>query len=285
MQDKILPGLPIETPLGYFSYAAVFWSTVIVALVAVLGWWLGRKLEKCPGRRQAAAELLVGWFDRLCRDVLGQSRGRKYLPLFGSLFLFVVMCNVIGVVPLRAFTVGLFPEKGLEIGGEAYVDFNNDGAWQPGEPPANEDGTPNWKTGGKRGRKTRGILIPPLEEPTKNVNVPMGLSLLLAVMMYGAAVIIKGLRGFPGGLFKPFAWMFPLNVIGAVAQVVSVAFRLFGNIFGGAVITIVVGGLLYGVMLPVILNAFLGVFIGVIQAFVFTMLWMTYHAELVAEEG
>jgi F-type H+-transporting ATPase subunit a len=281
MQDKILPGLPIETPLGYFNYEIVFWSTVVVALVAILGWWLGRKLEKCPGRRQAAAELLVGWFDRLCRDVLGESRGRRYLPLFGSLFLFVVMCNVIGVVPLRAFTAGLFPEGGLEIGGEAYVDFNDDGVWQPGEPPANEDGTPNWKRAGK----TCGVLIPPLEEPTKNVNVPMGLSLLLAVMMYGAAVIIKGLRGFPGGLFKPFAWMFPLNVVGAVAQVVSVAFRLFGNIFGGAVITIVVGGLLYGVLLPIGLNAFLGVFIGVIQAFVFTMLWMTYHAELVAEEG
>ena len=277
MQEKILPGLPVETPLGYFSYGVVFWLTVVVGLVAILGWWLGRKLQKCPGRRQAAAEMFVGWFDKLCRDMLGQSRGRKYLPLFGSLFLFVITCNVIGIVPLRVF----LPEKGLEIGGEPYVDFNSDGAWQPGEPPANEDGTPNWKRAGK----TCGVLIPPLEEPTRNVNVPMGLSLLLAVMMYGAAVIIKGLRGFPGGLFKPFAWMFPLNLVGAVAQVVSVSFRLFGNIFGGTVITVVVGGLLYGVLAPIGISAFLGLFVGIIQAFVFTMLWMTYHAELVAEEG
>jgi len=283
MQEEILPGLPIETPLGYFNYAIVFWSTVIVGLVAVLGWWLGRKLEKCPGRRQAAAELLVGSFDKLCRDILGRNRGRKYLPLFGSLFLFVAMCNVVGIVPLRALTFGLFPEGGLEIGGEAYVDLDNDGAWEPGEPVADSKGRVDWE----RTERRDGFLIPMLEEPTRNVNVPMGLSILLAVMMYGAAVIIKGLRGFPGGLFKPFAWMFPLNVIGAVAQVVSVAFRLFGNIFGGVVITVVAGSLLYHAIMPLdlIIMSFLGLFVGIIQAFVFTILWMSYHAELVAEEG
>ncbi len=282
MQEKILPALPFEIPhVGFFSYGIVFWSTIATIVVALLGWWLGRKLQGSPGRRQAAAEMLVGWFDQLCRDVLGPNRGRKYLPLFGSLFLFVVACNTVGLLPLHGLTMGLFPEKGLEIGGEPYVDFNDDGAWQPGEPVADERGSPDWKRTGRR----MGILIPAAVEPTSNVNVPMGLSLVLGLLMYSAAVLLKGFRGFPGFLFQPYWWMFPLNLVGMVAQIVSVSFRLFGNVFGGAVITIVVGGLLYNVLVPVGLNLFMGLFVGIIQAFVFTMLWMTYHADLVAEEG
>ncbi len=286
MQDKILPGLPLETAFGYFNYETVFWMTVVAALVALLGWWLGKGLRKYPGRRQVAAEFIVGWFDTLCKDVLGKTRGRKYLPLFGTLFLFMVACNVIGLVPLTGLTLGLFPDKGLEIGGDPYVDFDDDGAWEPGEPLADSDGGPDWKRTEKEPRRP-GFLIPALEEPTRNVNVSMGISLLLAVMMYAAAVRVDGLRGFPGCFFKPFAMMLPLNLVGAVAQVVSVSFRLFGNIFGGAVIMVVVSTLTYHVLLPVelIVASFLGLFVGIIQAFVFTMLWMSYHAELIAEEG
>jgi F-type H+-transporting ATPase subunit a len=270
MQDKILPGLPLQIPyVGSLDYGIVFWSAMVALLVALLGWWLGRKLRKYPGRRQAAAEMLVGWFDGLCRDVLGPSRGRKYLPLFGSLFLFLVVANTIGIVPLGR----------LEIGGEPYRDFNNDGAWQPGE-PAVAFGEMEWDR-----ERSGGFVIPAVMEPTRNVNVPMGLSLFLAAGMYLAAIILKGLRGFPGSLFRPFWWMFPLNLIGVVAQVASVSFRLFGNIFGTAVITVIVSGFLYSILVPIPLNIFLGLGFGLIQAFVFTMLWITYHSELVAEEG
>lgn len=284
MQEKILPDLPVQIPhLGSFDYAIVFWATIVAILVALLGWCLGRKLQKCPGRRQAAAEMLVGWFDALCRDMLGKNRGRKYLPLFGTLFLFVTVSNIIGLFPLHEITFGAFPAKGLEIGGESFVDFNDDGLWQPGEPVADEDGRPDWE---KRTRRM-GMLIPPVTEPTRSVNGPMGLSLFLAAGMYGAAVLIKGIGGFGKSLFEPMWFMFPLNLVGMVAEIVSVSFRLFGNIFGGAVIIIVVGQLLHEAVMPVslVLRLFVGLFVGVIQAFVFTMLWMTYHANHIAEEG
>jgi len=273
-----------------YQYQTVFWSTVIVALVSIFGWWLGRKLQKYPGRRQAAAELLVGWFDTLCKDMLGRNRGRKYLPIFGSLFMFVCACNVIGVVPLSGLTAGLFPRNGLEIAGEGYRDSNGDGAWQPGEPVVRGDRT-DWDATDRR----MGFLIPPLAEPTRNVNVPIGLSLFLATGMYGAAVVLKGPKGLARSFVEPLWFMLPLNLIGAVAQVVSVSFRLFGNIFGGSVIMIVAIPVVYDLLPRVLENVlhgavgvigggFLGLFVGTIQAFVFTMLWMAYHADLVAEE-
>ena len=56
------------------------------------------------------------------------------------------------------------------------------------------------------------------------------------------------------------------------------SFRLFGNIMGGAVIIIVVGHLLKHFIIPVPLGLFFGLFVGSVQAFVFTMLTLTYIA-------
>ena len=100
MTEEILPALPLETPLGYFNYEVTFWIIVVCLVVAALGWWLAWGLRSRPGRRQAAAEALVGFFDRLCREVLGPNRGRKYLPIFGTLFLFICFSNIIGLVPM-----------------------------------------------------------------------------------------------------------------------------------------------------------------------------------------
>ena len=72
--------------------------------------------------------------------------------------------------------------------------------------------------------------------------------------------------------------MMPLNLIGELAKVVSISFRLFGNIMGGSIIILVVSHLTYSVLLPPFLNAFFTIFVGAIQAFVFTMLTIVYIA-------
>jgi F-type H+-transporting ATPase subunit a len=71
-------------------------------------------------------------------------------------------------------------------------------------------------------------------------------------------------------------FMLPLNLIGEIAKVVSISFRLFGNIMGGSIIILVVSYLSYSVLLPPFLNAFFGLFVGTVQAFVFTMLTLVY---------
>ena len=74
----------------------------------------------------------------------------------------------------------------------------------------------------------------------------------------------------------PIFLMAPLNVIGELAKVVSISFRLFGNIMGGSIIILVVSYLTYSIILPPFLNFFFVIFIGAIQAFVFTMLTLVY---------
>ena len=72
-------------------------------------------------------------------------------------------------------------------------------------------------------------------------------------------------------------------MVGELSKAVSISFRLFGNILGGSIIILVVSSLVKFIILPVGLSLFFGMFVGTIQAFVFTMLALTYIGAEIAE--
>ena len=119
-------------------------------------------------------------------------------------------------------------------------------------------------------------IIPNLEEPTKDLNTPLGLGIMGFVIAHYAGIRSKGFKAYAKEYFQPMFFMMPLNVIGELSKIVSISFRLFGNIMGGAIIILVVSHLTYSIVLPPLLNAFFGLFVGTIQAFVFTMLTVVY---------
>ena len=119
-------------------------------------------------------------------------------------------------------------------------------------------------------------ILPHLEEPTKDLNTPLSLGLMGFVIAHWAGIKSKGFKAYAREYFQPMFFMMPLNVIGELAKIISISFRLFGNIMGGSIIILVVSYLTYSVILPPLLNAFFGLFVGTIQAFVFTMLTVVY---------
>ncbi len=119
-------------------------------------------------------------------------------------------------------------------------------------------------------------IIPHLEEPTKDLNTPLSLGLMGFIIAHYAGIKSKGFKAYANEYFQPMFFMMPLNVIGELAKIVSISFRLFGNIMGGSIIILVVSHLTYSIVLPPLLNAFFGLFVGTIQAFVFTMLTVVY---------
>lgn len=129
-------------------------------------------------------------------------------------------------------------------------------------------------------------IFPTLEEPTKDLNTTLALGLIsfFYVQIYGMKA--HGLKDYCMAYFQPFFFMFPLNVVGTLTSIISLSFRLFGNIFGGFIITslytkMISGSvffqtlaLLSGLNLSILF--IFGLFEGVIQAFVFSMLTLTY---------
>jgi len=91
------------------------------------------------------------------------------------------------------------------------------------------------------------------------------------------AVRLNGVRRYIKGFMEPYAFLLPLNVIGLVGKPLSHAFRLFGNMFGGAImLSIIYSFTFLSFGFPLIVNLFYGLFEGAIQAFVFAILAVAY---------
>ena len=119
-------------------------------------------------------------------------------------------------------------------------------------------------------------VIPKLAEPTRDLNTTLGMGILGGIISHGSGIKVKGLKGYLKEYFSPMWFMAPLNVIGELAQVVSVSFRLYGNILGGAIIIIIGTQLLRSFVAPPFMVMYFGLFVGLVQAFVFTMLTLVY---------
>lgn len=138
-------------------------------------------------------------------------------------------------------------------------------------------------------------IIPWLEEPTKDLNTTLALGLIAFVYTQATAIKQFGLRAYISEYFAPFFIMFPLHVVGKLASIMSISFRLFGNIFGGFMISNIYFstiqgswlyetiGLVTGVNMLIIV--FFSLFEGLLQAFVFTMLSLTYLSIATQGEG
>ena len=119
-------------------------------------------------------------------------------------------------------------------------------------------------------------IIPKLSEQTKDLNTPLGLGVMGFFIAHYSGIKAKGYKVYAKEYMEPIFFMAPLNIIGELSKVISISFRLYGNIMGGAIIILVVSHLVYSLILPPFLLCFFGLFIGTTQAFVFTMLTLVY---------
>ena len=129
-------------------------------------------------------------------------------------------------------------------------------------------------------------IFPLLEEPTKDLNTTLALGLISFFYVQGYGLKVQGFKAYCLAYLEPFFVMLPLNIIGTLTTIISLSFRLFGNIFGGFIITTLYTNLLSGSVLLQTLGiitglnlgmlCIFGIFEGIIQAFVFSMLTLTY---------
>lgn len=125
--------------------------------------------------------------------------------------------------------------------------------------------------------------------PTTDLDTTAAWALITFFMIYYAGVKKNGL-GYFKGLLEPIPFLLPLNIIGELAKPISLSFRPFGNILGGAVIMALlyqflgfVSTSLTGIaipfgrlIIPVPLHLYFDIFAGILQAFIFIMLTMVF---------
>jgi F-type H+-transporting ATPase subunit a len=123
--------------------------------------------------------------------------------------------------------------------------------------------------------------------PASDVNFTYALALIVIGSMHFTGIRRKGVRGFYGHIFrKPYA-LVPLNIIEEVMKPITLALRLFGNIFSGVIMVSLIALFpAYILWAPDIIWKLFDAFIGLIQAFIFALLTVLYFGSVApAEEG
>ncbi|MCX7704219.1 MAG: F0F1 ATP synthase subunit A [Planctomycetota bacterium] len=267
MSEEIVPEPPLYLFGLGFNYRTIYMVLVVTGTILLISYLAGRRPKIIPGRLQCAVEMVYLFFREIVEQALGEEHGRKYAPVYVCLFLFIWLSNVIGIIPVQR----------LEIGGERFVDVNGNGRFDSEDYIRAEDD----KNG--NGRRDPGFVLPAFKEPTSDMCVTIGLAIFMGLFAHSVQIRVKGIKGYIKDYFSPLPFMFPLNVVGRVVEMLSTSMRLFGNIFGGGVILTVASLFVSNIVMPVPLQLFFGLFAGTVQAFVFTNLWLSYLAVTIRE--
>jgi len=244
-----------------FNYDSIFWSITLGVLGCWLLWLAARKATSgVPGRFQAAVEVLVDMVDSQAKGIVHNAQSRKLVaPLALTVFVWIFVLNAMDLLP-----VDLLPLIFEKIYGAAGHDPHH--------------------------AYMRSV-------PTADLSVTMGLSLAVLLVCLFYNVKIKGLGGWVHELFTapfgshPALWPFNflMQIIEFVAKTVSHGMRLFGNMYAGELIFLLIalmGGawslsatgiaLAIGHIIAGSAWAIFHILIITLQAFVFMMLTLVY---------
>ncbi|WP_425257179.1 F0F1 ATP synthase subunit A [Rubrivivax sp. RP6-9] len=241
-----------------FNLDSIFWATLLGIVGCYFLWRAASKATSgVPGRFQAAVELLVEMVDSQAKGIVHNATSRKLVaPLALTVFVWIFLMNAMDLLP-----VDLLPS-----------------IWHVAGPAM---GMPDYQR----------------VVPTADLSVTMGLSLSVLLICLFYNVKIKGFGGWVHELFSaPFGdkwFLYPVNfamqLIEFVAKTVSHGMRLFGNMYAGELIFMLIAlmggawslsatgiGLAIGHVIAGSVWAIFHILIITLQAFVFMMLTLVY---------
>ena len=126
-----------------------------------------------------------------------------------------------------------------------------------------------------------------LPSPTADTNLTYAMAILVMVGVWGFGISQKGVKGYFKHFVEPYPVLLPLNVLEELVKPITLALRLFGNIFAGGIMLALIAGLItwsvgdipVGGALGFLFNIVWKLFdmaIGAIQAFIFALLTVLY---------
>jgi F-type H+-transporting ATPase subunit a len=236
-------------------YDTLFWSIAMGILGCLIMWMAARKATSgVPGRFQAAIEMLVEMVEDQSKAIVHGDRS-FIAPLALTVFVWVALMNSLDFLPVDMFSFAF-----AAFGVEHLFPYHR-------------------------------------VVPTADLNGTIGISLGVLLLMFYYAIKVKGFGGWIHELFAaPFGIMMApfnllLNIIEYAAKMVSLGMRLFGNMFAGELLFLLIALLgstatVFGFVGQVIAGSIWAIFhilIVFLQAFIFMMLTLVYLGQ--AHEG
>ncbi|NJN67162.1 MAG: F0F1 ATP synthase subunit A [Chloroflexaceae bacterium] len=271
--------------------------TVLVDLfLIVLAFVIGRNLKLVPGAFQNIVEIAIDGLYKLFQGVNREYAPRVF-PVVATIFFYLLFSNWFGLIPGFG-AIGKCVPVSHETETHASLDARLASTSPLGLLPqsatlaAAEEGAEEGHSSG--GCPAGYAMVPLLRSPSADLNFTFALALLVFVYIeywgfstLGVGYITKffNTHGFKKGVLPGLMDLAVglLEFISELARIIAFSFRLFGNIFAGEVLLLVMA-FLVPVVLPMPFYGF-EIFVGFIQAFVFAMLTMAFIAIAVIPHG
>jgi F-type H+-transporting ATPase subunit a len=252
---------------------------IVMAVLVIVGALIARRASvDSPGKFQSAFEIIVEFLQNLVYGTAGRRAGKRIFPLIAALFFFIILSNYAGLLP-GVGTVGKWEEHAEETTEEARVAVTSQGndALAVSAQAEEEE---------HHGEK---VLVPFFRSPSADLNMTLAMALITFTIVQFAGISAHGVVGRIKHMADPW-WIFPIELVSELARIISLSFRLFGNIFAGEVLIATMLALTTATLfvLPLaffVPAVFLGLelLFGLVQALVFALLAMTYISVAIAE--
>lgn len=206
---------------------------------------VSRSIKPIPGKIQNVAEVVIEFLMNLI-DGVTNDRGqtKRFFPYVATIFLFILTMNWMGLLPIFG-TIGIYK---VEAGHQTFIPF--------------------------------------LRAGTADLNMTVAIAMISVILVQVFGVIYVGAKKHLRKYFNPnpnFTFVGIIELISEFTKIISFSFRLFGNVFAGEVLLLVISTLV-PLIAPVPFYL-LEIFVGFIQAFVFALLTLVFlKISVTAEE-
>ncbi len=222
--------------VGFLPITNTLLTTWLTMIVIfALAYVATRRLALVPNFAQSIAEVVVQNVYDLILGLADEGRAKKFLPLVATFFIFILTANYIGLLPGFS-TIGFFQHHGAE--------------------------------------KT---FVPLFRSVNSDLNVTLALALISVAVTHFYSVTTLGIVDY----LKRYFSLNPINlfvgaleIISEFTKILSLSFRLYGNIFAGEALLATISSL-FAFVLPLPFM-FLELIVGFVQAAIFMMLTLVF---------
>jgi len=282
--------------IGPFVVTNAFFTSVILSIIIVLTAFLvGRSLKEEPGGLQNIIEFLIEGLDGLITSLAPKKWAATFFPILVTIFIYLLFANWFSLLTpfLGSFGFvhptdhGGVPVENVVFitGGPESLHHEEEGGHEETQDAAHQSEA-NETHEGESGIRVN--IVPIFRAPSSDLNLTLGLALVTMVLVQVFGLREQGIgyighfirlksfseKGLGMGLIDFIVGL--IELVSEFFKIISFSFRLFGNIFAGEVVLIVIMSLVS--LLLVLVFFGLEIFVGLIQAFVFFILSLVFFS-------
>lgn len=208
---------------------------IVTIILLTFAYFATKKMTKVPQGVQNVAEAAVEALSDLVSS-LAPDKTKVFLPIIASFFFFIILGNYFGLLP----GVGTIGFHTVDHGKETFV--------------------------------------PLFRSINSDLNTTAALAIVSIFATHFLSIRYLGMGGYVGkflSLHPIFLFVGFLEIIGEVTKVLSLSFRLFGNVFAGEVLLTTASSKLFAFFIPIPFY-FLELLVGFVQALIFAMLTLVF---------